>query len=252
MKFDVIVLAGGKGIKGSLTFFTPKALVKINNKHMIEYVTDAFLEVENLKNIIVVGDKKELDKIFNKIEKITVLQQEGSMLGNINKAIKFLEITEGRVLIATSDIPLITKQSIEDFIELCKDFQYDFYLPLVNMEDYQKKFSSTKRTWLYLKEGVFTTGNICMINPNVFLKESKRINQIFENRKSPFKIINMIGIIFLLKFIFRMLSVKEVEKKVKKISGFDAKAIYIKYPEISFDVDKASDLEFIKKYLTNR
>ncbi|HPQ10532.1 MAG TPA: hypothetical protein PLQ98_04325, partial [Bacillota bacterium] len=56
------------------------------------------------------------------------------------------------------------------------------------------------------------------------------------------KIVKLLGLRFLVKFITKSLSIEEIEQRAEEILGFKAKAIISTYPEIGIDVDKPSDL----------
>jgi hypothetical protein len=58
-----------------------------------------------------------------------------------------------------------------------------------------------------------------------------------------------IGLLFILKFLLKRLSLSEVELQFSKLLSIKGKAIVLDYPEIGIDVDKPSDLELVRKIL---
>jgi len=54
---------------------------------------------------------------------------------------------------------------------------------------------------------------------------------------------------FILKFLFKTLTMEEIEKRVTDILGYNSVAVMVSYPEIMIDLDKPSDLKLIRKCL---
>ena len=50
-------------------------------------------------------------------------------------------------------------------------------------------------------------------------------------------------------FLSKKLTIAQAEKKFSEIFGITAKAIVSDYPELANDVDKPSDLEYMRKQL---
>ena len=72
---------------------------------------------------------------------------------------------------------------------------------------------------------------------------------MFENRKSTWKYAKILGFKFILKFLFRTLTMEEIEKRITGILGYNSAAVVVSYPEIMIDLDKPSDLKLIRKCL---
>jgi len=99
-----------------------------------------------------------------------------------------------------------------------------------------------------MKEGVFCGGNIVFFKPEVFFHQKKLIKELFDNRKATWKYVKILGLKFIFKFLFKTLTLKEVEKRVTGILGYNSIAVMISYPEIMIDLDKPSDLKLIRKF----
>ena len=96
----------------------------------------------------------------------------------------------------------------------------------------------SKRTYVQLKDGIYTGGNMVLMAPK-FIREARQvIQQVIKLRKKPFAIVKLLGPRFLLKFILKQLTIVEVENRVKHLFKINAKAIITSYPQIGTDVDK--------------
>jgi hypothetical protein len=133
----------------------------------------------------------------------------------------------------------------------CKqDQKVDFFYPIISKENNLKKYPEVQRTYVHLKEGIYTGGNLVLVSPSIIQGPLDWYNKLLSLRKKPFKMSQMLGIKIIIKFIIRRLSIKDVEKKISNMIGHNCKALIVEHPEIGFDVDKPSDLKMMKeKYL---
>jgi len=247
--FNALILAGTKE-KGPLEIaenVDNKALIMINGKPMIDYIVDALNNSENIDQIIVVGPEKELHPyIGKKVKKI--LNPGNSILENMESGLNFFDSNDN-LLLLTSDIPLITPEAIDEFLKICIKRKAYIGYPLITKENIMKKYPETKRTYVTMKEGIFCGGNIAFFKPEVFFQQKNLIEELFENRKTTWKYIKILGLKFIFKFIFKTLTIEEVERRVTGILGYNSIAVMISHPEVMIDLDKLSDLELIRKYL---
>jgi len=245
--FNALILAGSKKI-GPLEInanVENKALILIDNKPIINYIIDALKGSKNINKIVVVGPKKMLSKgIDQKISKI--LNSGDTILENIEKGLNHFN-SEDSILILTSDIPLITPNAIDEFLEICIKRNADVGYPIITKEKIIKKYSETERTYIKMKEGMICGGNIALLKPEVFFQNKSLINELFENRKAIQKYVKILGFKFIIKFLFKTLTFKDIEKRISEIVGYNSIAVNVSFPEIMIDLDKISDLELIRK-----
>jgi molybdopterin-guanine dinucleotide biosynthesis protein A len=241
-KTEVLILAGGtlpEDLKQYSSGHDNRALLKIGGKYMIEYVIDALNGVEELGGIHVIGPKEELEKALG--DRVAeVIEAKDSMLDNLSLGVARFEGAQ-RLLISTCDIPLVKMDMIARFLETCKATTADLYYPIVEKKLNDKQYPTTKRTYAKLKEGVFTGGNIVLLNPDMFRKNWSYIERALAARKSPIKLLSIIGIGFIIRFVLKQLALQQLEKKVEGILGIKVKAVEVLDPEIGIDVDKESD-----------
>jgi len=246
---DAVVLAGSLN-DGPLKGCSPvlfEALIPIGEKVMVEYVVEALLDARNVGNIQVVGPASELAPRLAG-ERVKVTEATGGIMGNIETGLDQLA-GAGRVLLATSDIPLLTPQAVDNFIELCGDMKADLYYPIIPRQVVEERFASTQRTYGSLREGVFTGGNLFLINPAVFKQCVDNGQKIIRLRKNPLGLCRLLGFIFVLKFLTRSLTLAEVQRKVAELLGIRGAAVISNYPEVGVDVDKPGDLELVLQVL---
>ncbi len=246
---DAIILAGGNN---NLEFqkkfgVSNRSLLVIQDKFMIEYVIEALKEVSSIKRVVVVGPVKELkSRIGKRVEEVVPAGDDP--FESTLKGIDYLN-SDQKILVISSDIPLIKGEMIDDFFLRCSKQLADFYYPIVRKEVYQKKFGLTKRTFGCLREGCFSGGNMLLIDPAIVQQKREFISRIVRSRKSPLTIARILGGGIILKYLFKQLSIKDIEDRVGRILGMKGLAIISPYPEMKFDVDSPEHVEIAKKFL---
>jgi len=247
--FNAMILAGTKR-RGPLEVATNvenKALIMINEKPTIDYIIDALKGSKNIDKVLVVGPKNELyPYIGEKVEQI--IEPGNSILYNLEVGIKYFN-TNKDLLILTSDIPLISPQAIDEFIEKCLERKAHLGYPIIQKEDIIKKYPEAQRTYVKIKEGTFCGGNIIFFKPEIFYENKKMIQELFENRKDMWKWAKILGFKFVLKYLLKIITLDEIEEKVSNLVGYKSIAVIVSYPEIMIDLDKISDYELVQKYL---
>ena len=250
MAVNAMVLAGratGDALR-EYTQGSSKALIDIKGKPMIQYVTDALSAATRVKEIVIVGARDELEGVLTG-DKLKVIEGGDSIVENIRIAAQELP-TDKRILIATSDIPLITGEIVDAFILQCENRQADMYYPIVEKSVNESKYPLVKRTYAALQEGTFTGGNLTLIQPWIVEPCAPKVKRFIENRKNVLKLSALLGLPFILKLILKMLTIPELETKISSLWGIKAAAIISPFPEIGIDVDKPSDLQLVRAALS--
>lgn len=250
---NAVILAGSDLSKAG-TEYEYKALIRLNDRYMIEYVLDAVTQASNINRVIVIGPKELLlSRLLpnEKYSKVEFIDQDSSIMKNAKKAIEYLN-ENLKVMFLTCDIPFITSEAVDEFIQQSMQSGADICYPIVEKKVNDSKYPEMKRTYGTVKEGTFTGGNVVLINPAIFDKCYKVAEKLVEKRKNPIAMAKIIGPTILLLFLTKKLSIKRVEKRVSKVFKIKAKAIISTYPEIGQDVDKESDLKAANQYFDKR
>lgn len=245
---DALVLAGSAN-DGPLKDCSPapyEALISIGSRSMVEYVLDALLQARGINRVAVVGPQAELAGRLP--DTVLVARPGDSLLENVQRGLLLLPGT-GRVLLVSSDIPLITPQAIEDFLAQCRDQSADLYYPVVPREAVESRFQKMRRTYVNLQEGVFTGGNLFLLNPAVVTGCLPVAQRLVDARKNPLELCRLVGLPFLFRFLMRRISLREAESRVSTLLGIRGVVVVSQFPEVGVDVDKPDDLDLITRLL---
>lgn len=247
MVVDAIVLCGGntKGLEAEQV--SAKGLAKINQKSMIVYVVDALRKSSAVSRIVVVAPPGiEYESWASRVEE--VLPTRGSLTQNMQVGFEYLK-DDKPLLVLSCDIPFITPESIDDFINRCQKREAEIYYPVISRESAEAHFPGAKRTYVTLKEGVFTGGNLALIYPRIIEENIELVEKVYGLRKTPRQLLRILGLKFILKFLFHQLTISEIESRCSDLLKAKACAIITPYPQIGMDIDKSSDLELARKIL---
>lgn len=247
--FDVLVLAG-TGKESELTLqegVSNKAFIPINGKPMLGTLLETLKGVRGIGRIAVVGPVAELTPFIEQYG-VIVVPEKGSIPENIKSGFDLLQPKQ-HFLISSADIPFLTAIAVENFLELCRPYDFDFYYPIVSKADSEKRFPSVERTYVKLLDGVFTGGNLFLVNPGGLIASLTRIQHFFALRKSPIKLAASLGLGFVIKLFTKRLTLSELEERVSSMFGLKGRAVISGYAEIGTDVDKPTDLILARKQL---
>ncbi|MHB1419333.1 MAG: nucleotidyltransferase family protein [Bacillota bacterium] len=249
---DAIVLAGSpnNGPLQACSSASNEAFIKIGQRYMVDYVVSALRQSEGIGRIAVVGPVDELKALYGGDGRILLCPGGGTALGSVGSGIRALQ-TRQNVLIATGDIPLISPEAIEDFLHLCGNQEREMYYPVVRKEINEQKFQGVQRTYIKLKEGIFTGGNLFLLSPEAFQRSADKGEELVRLRKHPLALCRLIGFGFVIKFLLHTLRLNEAAEKFSSLLGIKGVAVISSFPEVGIDVDKPSDLELVRRVLAS-
>ena len=243
---NAIILAGGR--EGSINNQQGgKALIPLKGSPMIQYVINALKSSHIINSVLVVGDVELLQPIIGD-EVEYIIEDQNDIMDNIMYALSYFR-KDDRVLIATCDVPLLKGDMVTDFISRGLELKADLLYPIAERNDCSLRYPDVKRTYATLVEGAYTGGNLFILAPKSVDTLVAIGRHMIENRKKPLKMAGFLGIGIIVKFIFKKLSIVDIEGYIKRRFGVEARALVCKSPELCHDLDRIEDIEVFEKYL---
>jgi molybdopterin-guanine dinucleotide biosynthesis protein A len=229
-----------------------KALLPLGGRMMVDYVIDALSACPEIDQLVLVGPA-ELCSLCNSETGVLYAPPGSTPLESFVAGVNALAAQDDRafpwVLACTGDIPLLTPEAVADFIAKCRQREAEFYYPIVSQETTERRFPGVKRTYARLCEGVFTGGNLFLVKRDVIDSCLSRAEEFVCLRKNPMALARLIGLGMFWKYFTKRLTIREAERRVSNLFGVRGVAVLSDYPEIGVDVDKASDLELVRREL---
>lgn len=211
-----------------------------------------------------IGGKKVIERLIDalKIGRINRIMLAGAEYGGLEHAPAGADLPETSALAAealaedkdilfvSGDLPLLTPAAVNDFLSRCERIPGGkLYYPVIPKDAVLDKYPGAERTYGTVTDGIFTGGNIMLLDPSVIPAGLKKAKEIFLLRKSPFALCTWLGWSFIFKVLFHRLSAKAIEDRVTGILGFPCRTIVSDFAEIGMDMDKPQDFYLAAKYL---
>lgn len=244
---NALILAGraNDGVFKEVSPATNEALIDIGGRAMVDYVLDAAARAATVNRILVVGREDVRPHLPQGVE---FLQGGSDVIDNVVLGTRALG-ADRPVLVLTSDIPFVTGEVIDTFVRQCLARPADLHYPAISREVNERRFPGVRRTYAKLREGVYTGGNVFLVNPRLVPDLAGKAKAFVAARKSVPKMAALLGPGFVLKLLLGTLSLEELEVKVSAMFGIKGAVVVSASPEIGVDVDKLSDLELARKAL---
>ncbi|MDN5346486.1 MAG: hypothetical protein PWP65_50 [Clostridia bacterium] len=247
MEVGAVVLAGNNPYKTQRLGVTAEALLPIGGRPMVDWVVRALQKTEAVRRLVIVGPP-ELAEYYRDKEAVILVPAGSNVIESARRGLTSLGNFPW-VLFATADIPLLTPAAIMDFLRRCALREADFYYPIIRREDGERKYPGVKRTYVRVRDGTFTGGNLLLIRQELFDVCAARSEKLIRARKSPLALGRQIGFTFILRFLLHLVTVAEAESRISRLLGARGAGVICPYPEIGIDVDKEADLELVRRVL---
>ncbi len=247
---SALILAGAPN-EGKLRESSPvawEALIKVGSKTLLEHVLNALKGSSNIEQIVIVGPMGAIREELGEDEDVLIVESGDSFLDNILIGLHILKGVP-KVLIVTSDIPLLTPEAVDDFLERSYGKEADIYYPVISKDRVDEVYPGTKRTYVRLADGIFTGGNIGLVSPEALIRCQDLAEKAFQMRKKPLQLGRMLGINYMFKFLLGTLTLNDILGRIEKHFGLKGEVIMTPYPQIGVDVDKPEDLELARSFL---
>ena len=238
-----IILAGGD----AWGEYPTKAMVPVAGVPMVCRVAQAMMDSGVVDRIVAVGPCEALRAVLPD-NRITVLPQVGRLIENIGAAVDALQ-NDDFVVCCTADAPALTPESVADAVQAGLAAQAEAVYTFVEKSVIEKAFPGAKRTYVRLKTGRMTGGNLTMFCPKAFTRNRELLEDLMNNRKSPVKLARILGMRTLLNLALGRLTVEEGERAGHRLIGAKVFAYQSPYAEIGQDVDRPEDVAFMEQFI---
>lgn len=244
MAYTALIMAGSSQIEGNPLLMKAqvdnKALIRLNDKFLLEYVLDAIDESPSIDNIVVVGLKEEQLPI-REVKNTIFIEFDGSRINNILTGLRYHKehLDGSHVVIFPCDIPFMNGEIIEKAIEQMRieETDMDVYYALISKSAFDRTYPDAHRSFRKFKEGKYAGGDIITLKVDTGLENAEIINTIVTNRKSMIKYILSFSPLFLVRYLIGKLSVNSISEFFDKKFNIKANIYFSELAEIGMDLD---------------
>lgn len=240
---DAVVLAGGtdRGELFEATGIAYRPLLEVGGRPIIHRLLAALRGATAVGQVVLVAPPEVHQAVGDEAVDRRVTASE-SFVENIVAGVEAVSLEAPSVLLVTGDLPLLTPAAVNDFCDQALANPGDAVYPIIPRESCERAFPGGKRTYVKLREGVFTGGNAMMLARDFVSRRQELIDRLFAARKNPLKLASMFGLGFIFGLVTGRLTLPQLEARAGSIIQGRVAAVISSYAELGFDVDKLSDL----------
>ena len=251
---DCVIVAGGR-LSPQDPLYTygpgqPKALLEVGDRTMLESVVAALQESDRVEQIVVVGLGADT-RAFRFARPVSFCPDQGTIVANVAHGLRWLrdQRSEGEaVLLSTGDIPLLTPQAVNTFVERCRPFDRLVYYSVVTRAVLERRFPNSQRTYVPLRDVEVSGGNLFVVQPRVLETNEQLWQNLAAARKYPWRLARQVGLWTLLRFGLRRITLAEAERRAGRLVGGRVCAVVSPDPEVAMDVDKPEHLALVNRH----
>ena len=239
----MIIPAGGT-LKGPLAdrFNVPhKALLAPQGVRLIDVAVNSALACSGTRRVCVPADIP-----FSLDDRVILTEGGTSAPNTILSGVNKLHPVSQHFLIITADLPFLTTEMIEHFVQHAPDA--DFVAAVFDRNQFQSKFPNTTSTYVKLNDGEWTMGGLFLARSAAFVPSLKHMEAAFQNRKSVIGMVKLLGWRFLLDFALRRINVTQTVSKIESILGCSIALVRDADPALAYDIDDLDDYEYAERY----
>lgn len=242
MKIGAVILAGGNVPEKLKPFCDYRALLKLNDRYVLDYLSDIIVRTPQITACVYVIPKEAHSDLQHLPGKL--ISAGNTIMDNIYAGCDALkdEHTDYIILI-TGDLPLLTTSGLETFINQSILSEGSITYPIIPRKICEKQFPGGKRTYVKIIDGIFTGGNAFLMKSDILKERANLIQKIYSARKNPMALAKILGVSTIIKMLLGKLTINGLENVASKAIGASVKAIISHDAGLGFDIDKPEDLE---------
>lgn len=250
-----LILAGGE-IRPDNPLYTytqgqPKALLKMGDRTMLERVIEALQTARQVEEILVVGIEQEVaDRSGLQFKRpVHFMSDEGGMVANMLAGAAWFRSHHPEteiVLGCSADIPTITGDIVDEFIDACRPWDKAVYYSFVGREVLETRFPNSNRTYSRVNGREVAGGDMVVARIEVVERNRDLIDSLTGARKQPWRIAGVVGLGMLLKFLLRRVTFQDIEATAGRILGLPAQIVLFDHAELAMDADKPNQVDLLR------
>ena len=244
---DAVLPAGGR-IEGEYAReagTSIKAMIRLNGETILARTIRSLKSVPNPGRVVVVGPQETLDEAMA-CGADAALSEGATGPENIFKGLDWLQnghAPAARALIVTTDMPFITADSLQGFLNLCPA-EADICVPLIGREPFEQVYPGLIRTDSRLADGYFRLGGAFLVDVAAMNSGRAHFESVFAARKSNWKMARLIGLPFALRYATGRLTSGDIAAKASEILQCRGMAVYNADPVLGFDIDLVAEYTY--------
>jgi hypothetical protein len=155
-------------------------------------------------------------------------------------------------LLTTGDHPLLTPQMVRHFLDEAVRSEADLCAGLASRQTIAAAFPEARRTYIRFADIEVSGCNMFALTGARALAALEFWHYLESVRKKPWRLAAAFGLVPLIRFVTRTLTLDEAFATASRKLGLNAQPILMPFPEAAVDVDKPSDKELAERIFAAR
>ena len=261
--FRTVILAGERPGGSALSHafnLSASVMVPVAGKPSLARVMQAIKDSKQASGGIICGpsaDTVTSDNALNDLLQDPDHEWLAPASGPAASALSALEkLDHFPALLTAGDHALLTGEIVDDFCSLVRsdsasNANYDLVIGFVPYELVQAAWPETRRTVLKFSNGQFCGSNLfAILNPNG--REALSFwRQAEADRKHPWRIARRFGLLTLLRYLFRRLTLEDTLQSLSRAAGCRIGHVKVHFARAAVDVDSVEDQILAEQILSS-
>jgi molybdopterin-guanine dinucleotide biosynthesis protein A len=246
-RLDAVILAGGKlpDVLAHRSETTDRALLPHEDRPTIVRTYRAFRDSAHVGRIAIVGPDT-LAQIPELQDADLLVPEADSMESNLFSAFARL-LPEGRILISACDNPLLTTESLNDFIERTAP-EAAACVPIIRHEWFLRKFPRGPWAPVPLKDGSWLPGNCAIIHSRSIPRLQRLLPEVFKRRSDMREVIALLGWKFAWQVKTKRVNLSDIQDRISDSIGLPIRLVKDCDPILAFDVDTVEQWDYLRRW----
>jgi GTP:adenosylcobinamide-phosphate guanylyltransferase len=154
------------------------------------------------------------------------------------------------ILLTTADHAMLSPRIVDYFCEKARTSGCDVVVGLARHEMVTRAYPQTQRTATRLQDGSYCGCNLFAFLTPCARRAADVWRQVETQRKNPLRVIRILGIIAVLRYLVGRISLAEALDRMSQRLGFRAGAVILPFAEAAIDVDSVNDWKLVEAILS--
>lgn len=151
------------------------------------------------------------------------------------------------VLITASDLPILSRAAVDDFLNAATAGGGDIAYACVERSVHEARFAEVPHTWAHLRDGDYCGGGVIALRPRAFGALEQFLDRLGTARKNPLRLASIFGYDVLFAYALRRLRIADAERRASRLLAVNVRAVRCAFPEIAVNVDRRSDVALAER-----
>jgi CTP:molybdopterin cytidylyltransferase MocA len=251
---EAVLLAGGKfdDLPPGEPIPKGKGLLPVGGLPMAARALRALKASPSVSRVIMVspvGREELSDPCWDALDEVVPAGER--LIDSFKAGLEAVRDPLSPALVAAGDLPLLTAESVTDFIERCRArHEVSVWYGFLRRGNSEAAFPGVRHTYVKLVEGTFCGAGLFMSRPQALASLYQALTALTYARKNPWQLAGLLGWQTILRALFGQLAISQAERGMERLlGGTSCAGIESPYPETAFNVDDSETLKEARRYL---